>query len=431
MSDTPIQHYTTVQHCRICGGNRLDPIIHLGEQALTGVFPRSRDEIVESGPLELIKCDSDAGGCGLVQLRQSYNPESMYGDNYGYRSGLNQSMVQHLGHRAERALAFAQPEPGSLILDIGSNDGTTLRAYPSTQFELVGMDPTGKKFARHYPPHVKLIPDFFSAAAFRQAFPGRRAAIVTSLAMFYDLESPQSFTRAIHEILADDGVWVFEQSYLPSMLSQLAYDTICHEHLSYYALRQIKWMTDRCGFKILDVELNDANGGSFCVTVAKTTSKHEANDRQIDELLWAEEAAGLGTHRPFIAFRDAVTRHRDELCDFVRGETASGKSIFGYGASTKGNVLLQYCNFTPDEIRAIAEVNEEKFGCFTPQTLIPILSEADVRRQQPDYMLVLPWHFRNGIVRREAAYLAGGGKLVFPLPTLEMVAAPVPVRTAA
>jgi hypothetical protein len=249
--------------------------------------------------------------------------------------------------------------------------------------------------------------------------------------MFYDLESPQSFMRAIHEILADDGVWVFEQSYLPSMLSQLAYDTICHEHLSYYALRQIKWMTDRCGFKILDVELNDANGGSFCVTVAKAASNHEANDRQVDELLWAEENAGLGTNRTFSAFRDAVTRHRDELCDFVRGETASGKSIFGYGASTKGNVLLQYCNFTPDEIRAIAEVNEEKFGCFTPQTLIPILSEADVRRQQPDYLLVLPWHFRHGIMRREAAYLAGGGKLVFPLPTLETVAAPVPARTAA
>jgi len=423
--------YTTIQHCRICGGNRLDPILHLGEQALTGVFPKSRDEFVESGPLELMKCDSAAGGCGLVQLRQSYNPESMYGDNYGYRSGLNLSMVQHLGHRAERALAVAQPDTGALILDIGSNDGTTLKAYPATKFELAGMDPTGRKFARYYPPHVKLVPEFFSAEAFRQAFPGRKAAIVTSLAMFYDLESPQAFMRAIHEILADDGVWVFEQSYLPLMLSQLAYDTICHEHLSYYALRQIKWMTDRCGFKILDVELNDANGGSFCVTVAKTESKHATDNRWVEQLLAAEESAGLDSLKPFVAFRDAVTRHRDELCGFVRGEAACGKSVFGYGASTKGNVLLQYCQFTPEEIRGIAEVNEEKFGCFTPQTLIPILSEAEIRRQRPDYMLVLPWHFRNGIVRREAAYLAGGGKLVFPLPTLETVAVPVPVRTAA
>ncbi len=423
--------HTSIDRCRICGASRLHPILHLGDQALTGVFPRTRDEHVEAGPLELLKCDANAGGCGLVQLWQSYNPESMYGDNYGYRSGLNQSMVQHLTNRIQRALAVAQPAAGELMLDIGSNDGTTLKAYPAGKFDLVGMDPTGRKFARYYPSQVRLVPEFFSSDTFRATFPGRKAAIVTSLAMFYDLESPQDFMRGIYEILADEGVWVFEQSYLPSMLGQLAYDTICHEHLSYYALRQIKWMANRCGFKILDVELNDTNGGSFCVTAAKASSKHIADTRRVDALLAAEEAAGLDTLQPFVEFREAVYRHRDELCDFVRGEAASGKSIFGYGASTKGNVLLQYCNFTAAEIRGIAEVNEEKFGCFTPQTLIPILSEADVRRQDPDYMLVLPWHFRNGIVRREAAYLAGGGKLVFPLPTLETVAAPVPIRTAA
>lgn len=423
--------YTTVNACRICGADRLLPILHLGDQALTGIFPRTRGEEVEVGPMELVKCNATSGGCGLVQLRQSYDPASMYGDNYGYRSGLNQSMVQHLHRRARSALELAQPETGSLILDIGSNDGTTLRAYPADRFQLAGMDPTGRKFARFYPPHVTLVPEFFSPESFRRAFPGRRASLVTSLAMFYDLESPQSFMRAIHEILDDDGVWVFEQSYLPTMLSQLAYDTICHEHLSYYALKQIKWMTDRCGFKILDVELNDTNGGSFCVSVARQESRHVENTDCVNELLAAEEASGLDTLRPFIEFRDAVVRHRDELSSFVRGETSAGKTVFGYGASTKGNVLLQYCNFTPRDIRAIAEVNEEKFGCFTPQTLIPILSEADVRRQQPDYLLVLPWHFRSGIVRREAAYLAGGGKLVFPLPALETVCAPSHVRVAA
>src|SRR5947207_2500066 len=139
--------YTTIDHCRICGGSRLDPILHLGEQALTGVFPKSVDEFVEGGPLELVKCDSGSGGCGLVQLRQSYDPGSMYGDNYGYRSGLNQSMVRHLGRRAQSALELAQPEAGSLILDIGSNDGTTLAGYPADRFQLVGMDPTGRKFS--------------------------------------------------------------------------------------------------------------------------------------------------------------------------------------------------------------------------------------------------------------------------------------------
>jgi|SRR5579872_1505848 len=423
--------YTTIDRCRICGSSQLHSILHLGNQALTGVFPRTRDEHVEAGPLELLKCDAGTGGCGLVQLKQSYDPDSMYGDNYGYRSGLNQSMVQHLGRRIQQALDLADPVAGALVLDIGSNDCTTLKAYPAGTFDLVGMDPTGRKFARFYPPHVKLVPEFFDAQMFRRSFPGRRAAIVTSFAMFYDLESPQDFMRGVYEILSDEGVWVFEQSYLPTMLGQLAYDTVCHEHLSYYALRQIKWMTDRCGFKILDVELNDTNGGSFCVTAAKTNSSHVPNTRRVDELLAAEEAAGLDTQKPFVEFRESVCRHRDELCEFVRGETSIGKRIFGYGASTKGNVLLQYCNFTPNEIRGIAEVNEEKFGCFTPQTLIPILPEAEVRSQRPDYLLVLPWHFRNGIVRREAAYLAAGGRLVFPLPHLETVAAPAHVRKAA
>lgn len=423
--------YTTINRCRICGGGHFHSILHLGEQALTGVFPRSTAEEVEIGPVELIKCDTAAGGCGLVQLRQSYDPGSMYGDNYGYRSGLNQSMVQHLARRAEGALAVAKPEPGDLILDIGSNDSTTLRAYPAKRFDLVGMDPTGKKFSRYYPPHVKLIPEFFNPDTFRKAFPNRRAKIVTSLAMFYDLESPRAFMQAVHEILADDGIWIFEQSYLPAMLSQTAYDTICHEHLSYYALRQIKWMTDRAGLQVLDVELNDVNGGSFCVTVAKDKSKHKPHAARVDELLAAEERAGIETLEPYDAFRANVTRHREELCRFVRSETAAGKTVYGYGASTKGNVLLQYCNFTAADIRAIAEVNEEKFGCCTPHTQIPILPEADVRRQRPDYMLVLPWHFRNGIVRREAAYLAAGGQLVFPLPELECVARPHAAGAAA
>jgi NDP-4-keto-2,6-dideoxyhexose 3-C-methyltransferase len=423
--------HTTIQRCRICGGGNLHSILHLGNQALTGVFPRTADEEVETGPVELVKCDSEAGGCGLVQLRQSYDPDAMYGDNYGYRSGLNQGMVRHLQGRVAAAAAIARPETGDLILDIGSNDSTTLRAYPEGKFDLVGMDPTGKKFARYYPSHVTLIPEFFSADNFRRKFPDRKATIVTSIAMFYDLESPTRFMQDIHEILADDGIWVFEQSYLPTMLDQLAYDTICHEHLSYYALRQIKWMTDRCGFKILDVELNDTNGGSFCVTVAKSGSALAPDIDRVESMLAAEERAGLNSLPRYHTFRDAVGRQRDELSSFVRSEIAAGKSVFGYGASTKGNVLLQFCDFTSADILAIAEVNEEKYGHFTPGTRIPICSEADVRARGPDYMLVLPWHFRNGIVAREAAYLAGGGQLAFPLPALELVAAPARKRVAA
>ncbi len=413
--------YSEITHCRICGNQSLHSILHLGQQALTGVFPRTPDEEVPSGPLELVKCDETNGGCGLVQLRHSYPPESMYGTNYGYRSGLNQSMVRHLHERVEQALTIARPVTGDLVLDIGSNDSTTLQAYPQTGLDLVGMDPTGVKFARYYPPRVRLIPDFFNADTFQTHFPARKAKIVTSFAMFYDLETPQDFMAQVERILADDGIWVFEQSYLPAMLQEMAYDSICHEHLSYYALRQIKWMADRVGLKIVAVERNDVNGGSFCVTVAKEIAPYPEAGAIVGQLLAAEEEMGLGRIDTYEAFRRRVFAHRDELGGTVRSLTKQGQRIYGYGASTKGNVLLQFCGLGPSDIPAIAEVNEDKFGACTPGTRIPIRSEAEVHACKPDYLLVLPWHFRKSIVSREQAYLDRGGKLLFPLPGIESV----------
>ncbi len=422
--------YSIIQRCRICQTPHLHSILHLGEQALTGVFPKSPAEVIGSGPVELVKCDEQQGGCGLVQLRQSYDANDMYGQNYGYRSGLNLSMVEHLRRRVHAALAVAQPQPGDFILDIGSNDSTTLQAYPANGYTLAGMDPTGVKFARFYPPHIALIPDFFSADALAKQFPGRKAKIVTSFAMFYDLEAPGTFMADIHRILADDGIWVFEQSYLPALLQQNAYDTICHEHLNYYALRQIKWLTDRAGFRILDAEPNDVNGGSFCVTVAKEGAPYPANTRRIESLLAREEALGLHTLTPFTEFRERVFAHRDELRNFMTDVARHHKTIYGYGASTKGNVVLQFCNLTARDLPAIAEINEDKFGAYTPGTWIPIRTEGQVRALKPDYLLVLPWHFRTGIVRREAEYLAAGGRLVFPLPRIEVVDRGVARRAA-
>lgn len=419
-----------IRHCRICHHDSLQPILDLGVQALTGVFPPSADQPVEAGPLELIKCDEATGGCGLVQLRHSYTPAEMYGDNYGYRSGLNQSMVDHLRRRVRQALSIAKPIAGDVVLDIGSNDSTTLRAYPDLGLTLVGMDPTGKKFERYYPPHVKLVPDFFSASKFEKATGGRKAKIVTSIAMFYDLERPQDFMADVHRVLADDGIWVFEQSYCPAMLAVDAYDTICHEHISYYALRQVKWMADRVGLKVIDLEHNDSNGGSFCVTVAKKSAPYPPAADVVELWLESEERLGISTLEPFHAFRDRVFRHRDDLRSFVRGVRHQGKSIYGYGASTKGNVVLQFCGLGRDDIPAMAEVNEDKFGRVTPGTHIPILSEKDVKARRPDYLLVLPWHFKGNILAREQGYLASGGQLVFPLPSIEVIGATTARRAA-
>jgi NDP-4-keto-2,6-dideoxyhexose 3-C-methyltransferase len=413
--------YTEISCCRICGNKNLHTILDLGHQALTGVFPKSADEDVLTGPLELVKCGEENGGCGLVQMRHSYPLSAMYGDNYGYRSGLNQSMVEHLQHRVAKAKALAHPRPGNIILDIGSNDSTTLRSYGEHGYRLIGMDPTGCKFKSYYPDWVDLIPDFFNAAAFQNRFGSEKAKIVTSIAMFYDLEDPTEFMRQISQVLADDGIWIFEQSYLPLMVERDAYDTVCHEHLSYYGLKQIKWMADEVGLDILDVELNDINGGSFCITVGKKGGPYLANVRRVEELLAKERRDGYSDLPLYDRFRERVEQHRDHLCDFVQCVNRAGKTIYGYGASTKGNVLLQYCGFTPDMIPAIAEVNVEKFGKYTPGTHIPIVSEAEARAQSPDYLLVLPWHFRDGIVKRETSFMNDGGQLVFPLPTLEAI----------
>jgi hypothetical protein len=239
--------------------------------------------------------------------------------------------------------------------------------------------------------------------------------------MFYDLDDPIRFVEQVAEILDDDGIWHFEQSYLPAMLEQTAYDTVCHEHVEYYALRQIQWMMGRCGLKIIDLEVNDVNGGSFAVTVAKTSSGLRENVAAVTAMMKAEDGQKLATLKPYEVFRDRVLSHREKLIATLTDLSRRGACVLGYGASTKGNVILQFCGLTPAQIPAIAEVNPDKFGKFTPGTLIPIISEADAHAMNPDYLLVMPWHFRRNLIQREAAYLQRGGKLIFPLPEIEIV----------
>jgi len=415
--------HTEITKCRICGNQELLPVLSLGIQSLTGVFPSRKDLPVTAGPLDLVKCADDGTGntCGLLQLRRSYDLNEMYGLNYGYRSGLNRSMVEHLHLKVGKICTVVELRSKDLVLDIGSNDSTLLQGYPRIGCDLVGIDPTGVKFKAYYPEHIRLIPDFFSAAAIRKHMGDRKAKVISSIAMFYDLESPIDFMRQIHSVLDDDGIWVFEQSYMPTMLKMNAYDTICHEHLEYYGLKQIKWMTDLLGFKIIDVELNNVNGGSFSLIVAKTGAPYREATTLVETILRKETGIGLHTLQPFEAFKQRVFEHRDQLVNFIHRSRKESKMVLGYGASTKGNVILQFCNITASDVPFIAEVNKDKFGCYTPGTLIPIISEAEARAMKPDYFMVLPWHFKDNIIAKEADYLRAGGKMFFPLPELEVI----------
>jgi hypothetical protein len=409
--------YRELKTCRAGGGDHLVSVLDLGEQALTGIFPRTKDVPVTRGPLELAWCPES----GLVQLRHSFDTAEMYGDNYGYRSGLNQSMVDHLSEKVRFLELRASLSSSDVVLDIGSNDGTTLKAYSIAGIQRVGIDPTSAKFRQYYPDGVTVVPDFFSARAYRSV-QSRPAKIITSIAMLYDLESPVDFAREVANVLAKDGLWHFEQSYMPSMLRMTSYDTICHEHLEYYSLGSISRILDAADLQVVDVVTNGINGGSFAVTAthrANTTVR--PNRAVIDWLLQQEDRMGLSTPKPFRDFEERVFRHRQDIVRLVRALNADGKRILGYGASTKGNVLLQFCGFSAADLVAIAEVNPEKYGCVTPGTHIPIVSEADARAMNPDYFLVLPWHFKDGILRREREFNQRGGKFIFPFPEIEIV----------
>jgi hypothetical protein len=408
--------YTEIKKCRISGSTNLVTVLSLGEQYLTGVFPKSKDEIITKGPLDLVWCPDS----GLLQMKQSYSLDEMYGENYGYRSGLNASMVSHLALKIKMLERLAKPAAADLVIDIGSNDATSLKAY-TAKCRKIGIDPTGKKFKEHYTDDISLIADFFSADIFKKSFPDDKAKIITSIAMFYDLESPLDFVRDIEMVLADEGIWHFEQSYMPSMLRTNSYDTICHEHLEFYSFKVVKNILESCGLKVVDVQMNAVNGGSFAVTACKKTASYAPNTPVINWMLKQEDDLGLDTPKPYRDFEERVFRHRKNLTELIEALVADGKKILGYGASTKGNVLLQFCSFTTKHIPFIAEVNEEKFGAFTPGTNIPIISEKEARAMKPDYFLVLPWHFKNNILQREQEYIAQGGKFIFPLPEIEIV----------
>jgi NDP-4-keto-2,6-dideoxyhexose 3-C-methyltransferase len=404
-----------IKACRICGNEALETILDLGEQKMTGTFPSAADPRLTGGPLVLVKCTGE-DSCGLVQLDRSYDLAEMYGENYGYRSGLNQSMVDHLGAKVRRIAGLGLIRPGDLIVDIGSNDGTTLGFYPKEELTLVGIDPTAAKFRQYYAPHIEVIPDFFTARLVKERFPERKARVVTSFSMFYDLEDPLAFMREIEGILEDDGIWVFEQSYLPTMLARNSYDTVCHEHIEFYALRQIHWMAERAGLAIRDVEFNDVNGGSFSVTVGKANGA--LLPAPVAALLANEERDGINSLDIYRDFERRTKRLRDELTSFVEAARAEGKTVAALGASTKGNVLLQYCGFGPGTITAVGEVNPDKYGCVTPGSWIPIVPQDELLAQDPDYLLVLPWHFRDFFV---GSTRLAGATLLFPLPELDVV----------
>lgn len=329
-------------------------------------------------------------------------------------------MVKHLERTVRRLERQVDLVAGDVVLDIGSNDGSLLHAYSGSHLVRVGIDPTIAKFSDYYDDTIVQVPDFFSAERFDEVS-DKRARVITSIAMFYDLDDPISFARDIHRVLAEDGLWHFEQSYMPWMLRSGAYDTICHEHLEYYSLTTIKQILNEAGLTIVDASTNAVNGGSISVTAARAENSPATPSVIVEWFLEQERRGRVHEIETWQAFAMTVKSRQEELLELLTRLKWDGKSVLGLGASTKGNVLLQTTGIGPDLLAAVGDVNPYKFGRFLPGTKIPIISEQEALAQEPDFLLILPWHFRETFMVTLEPYLARGGRLIFPLPDLEIV----------
>lgn len=406
-----------IKKCRVCGNINLITVLDLGDQYLSGIFPKKIDPDMYKGPLKLVKCDETTEGCGHVQLEHTFDLPTMYGDEYGYRSGLNSSMVRHLKSKYEKIVKFLTLNDRDVVIDIAGNDGTFLGFFP-TNLKLLSIDPTSKKFSKYYKSHVDYAPDFFSEKLYKSYFQDQNAKLVTSFSMFYDLEDPCQFAKEINNILdPEDGVWVLEQSYMPEMLRVNSFDTVCHEHLSYYGMRQLKYIMDQSGFKIIDFEFNDINGGSISMMVANKNSKYEECTEMLNRLLQEEIELGLDTVKPWEAFERRIESCKEQFWNLINSFKKDGLRIAALGASTKGNVTLQTWGITSNDILVVGEVNPDKGGSFTPGTWIPIKDEDSVLSEY-DVFVILPWHFKNFFVNNPKFK---NKILVFPLPVPEVV----------
>tara|TARA_B100001175_G_scaffold289758_1_gene273713 strand:+ start:2829 stop:3983 length:1155 start_codon:yes stop_codon:yes gene_type:complete len=384
----------------------------LGNQYFTGIFPSNRHSKIPRGNLGMLICNN----CKLLQLDENFDSNEMYGDNYGYMSSLNKSMISHLYLKALNLKKKYNLKSKNSILDIGSNDGTFL-AFFNKNFNLFGCDPTIKKFGKFYRKDITKIQNFFSSNLFKNI----KFDLITSISMFYDLPDPLKFAKEINSILKKNGVWHIELSYMPMMIKNRSYDTICHEHLEYYSLKSLKYLLTKAGLKITNLSFNQINGGSIEVDVVKKSSKYKECKDLINWVLESEHVNQYNEIKKHKSFYNECLNHKKLLKKLLVTLKKQNKKVVGYGASTKGNVLLQFCGINSKIINNIAEVNKYKFNRYTPGSKIKIVSEKSVKLKKPDYMLVLPWHFKDYIVKRERDFLKKGGKLIFPLPEIEIV----------
>lgn len=406
--------------CRVCGSTDLVKFMDLGEMYLQGSFVQEGypEPPKRKVPLELVWCDTtkDECNCGLVQLSKTISPDILY-STYWYRSGTNDGMKKHLKDIVDKVVSYIGYNGNKMVLDIGANDCTMLSYYPKT-YNKWGVDPSNS-ILENTDKTITCINDIFPSKNIDR---GVEFDAITSIAMLYDLENPVNFCYNIESHLKDNGIWVFEMSYLPSMIDALAFDTICNEHIEYYTLSVIEYMLEIAGLKLIDATLNDTNGGSVqCVATKIGFNFYKENKENLNKLRLIEFEGKFDTIEPYVNFRKNVKNIINDIKELIQTMVDEGKVIHLLGASTKGNTLLQACGIDNTMIKYASDRNPDKWDGYTLGTNIKIISEEESRAMAPDAYLVLPWHFKQNLIEREREYIMDGGSLIFPLPKLTVI----------
>ena len=399
-----------IKKCRSCKSNNIVEVLGLGNQYLSEF--RDDDKKPAQYPLTLMLCTE----CTLVQLRDTTPQSELYTENYGYKSGINNTIKADLLDivtKAVRRVNLSQGENKDVVIDIGANDGTLLSYYNKNSWYRVGIEPI-KKWANECEKFADfVINDFFSLESYLDNLGDKKAKIITIISCFYDMEDPNKFVGDIANILAEDGIVIIQQNYLAGMLAQTAFDNIVHEHLEYYSLKSLENLLNRHGLEVFDVETNSINGGSF-----RTYIRHMG---RVDRMRYQEEQLKLDNKWTYMLFALRVRNIAKQVHSFIEGEVKKGKTVYLFGASTRGNSLIQTCNLDNKLITAAVERNPEKWGKKIASLDIPIISEEQARKEKPDYLLVLPWFFKEEFLEREKEYLAQGGHFIFALPEFTVV----------
>jgi len=410
-------------HNCIIDNNTTNTVIDLGNQYVSN-FVSEKDILTgDISPLQLCICEK----CGLLQLNDIYPQEKMY-KQYWYRSCINEAMRKALRDIVISSYKYVNVQSGDVVIDIASNDGTLLTNW-GNNIVRVGIDPSdvAEKSEIYKNNNIFLINDFFSEKTYKEKF-NKKAKVITAIAMLYDIYNPIDFVNQVSNCLEDDGVLIIQCSYMPLMLIQNAFDNICHEHLAYYSLLSIQEVFSHTDISIVDIELNDVNGGSFRIYSTKRSNNntyipkyiYDIGKYKINSIEEYEKTLKLKTAQPYVDFMNRIDNLKTQTINWLMKQKEQNKLVIGYGASTKGNTLLQYYGITNELLPYIAERSEEKYGLYTVGTGIPIISEAEMRKMKPDYLFALPWQFINSFINREKELMQQGTKFIVPLPELHL-----------